>query len=69
MSDPVPSYDDITQALRWAYSCHEEVTRRGELQPCDLDAVALRVDEEGGCYPVCIKHTRKPMVPLERVAR
>jgi len=53
--------------------CHEEVTRDGELQPCDkTPVVALRSDEsEGhaldspsGWYPVCTKHVRAPMVDL-----
>jgi hypothetical protein len=44
--------------------CHEEVTRRGELEPCDKAAVARRLDVEGLVYPVCIYHTRAPMVPL-----
>jgi hypothetical protein len=44
--------------------CHEEVTRRGELEPCDKAAVAMRLDVEGLAYPVCIYHTRAPMVPL-----
>lgn len=46
-------------------SCHEEVSRKHQIQPCDLPAVALRVDPESGhSYPVCVRHTRKPMVPL-----
>jgi len=45
--------------------CHEEVSRKSQLQPCDLTAVALRIDPQGGRpYPVCARHTRKPMVPL-----
>jgi len=45
--------------------CHEEVTRRGELQPCDRPAVAMRLDFDGGDpYPVCAGHTRSPMVTL-----
>lgn len=39
--------------------CHEEVSRGGELQPCDKPAVALRRDpEEGSAYPVCAFHAR-----------
>jgi hypothetical protein len=45
--------------------CHEAVSRKHELQPCDLTAVALRLDPEGGRpYPVCARHTRGQMVPL-----
>lgn len=62
------TYDDITAALKWAHECHEEVARRGEVQPCDLTAVGLRIDpSEGAPYPVCVKHTRHPMVPLDRI--
>lgn len=47
--------------------CHEEVTRKGLLEPCEKPAVAMRIDpNEGIPYPVCIKHTRAEMVPLER---
>jgi hypothetical protein len=52
--------------LRFANECHEEVTRRGEWEPCDLPAVALRIDE-GEPYPVCGFHSRPPMVPLAQV--
>ena len=45
--------------------CHEEVSRRGQLQPCDKTAVALRVDPTFGTeYPVCAFHARADMVPL-----
>lgn len=45
--------------------CHEEVSRRGESQPCDKTAVALRYDPaEGSPYPVCAYHSRTDMVPL-----
>lgn len=51
-------------------TCHEEVTRKGQLQPCEKVAVALRdCPEDGGIYPVCVKHTRHPMVPLDGVRR
>jgi len=53
------------------YTCHEEVTRRGQVQPCDLPAVALRQDPETSApYPVCTKHTRTSalMVPLDIIA-
>ena len=45
--------------------CHEEVSRRGELQPCEKVAVALRKDPTFGIeYPVCAFHTRADMVAL-----
>jgi len=49
--------------------CHEEVTRRGVLEPCELPSVAVRIDvQDGGPYPVCRRHVRAPMVPLLSVA-
>lgn len=59
-------------AKRWT-ECHEEVTRDGAAEPCDLQpVVALRADLNNGgtasnahtWYPVCAKHVRAPMVPL-----
>lgn len=47
--------------------CDEEVVRRGEVQPCEKPAVALRLDLRGDTYPVCPRHTRRPMVPLSEV--
>lgn len=46
--------------------CHEEVSRKGELQPCDKPAVAERVDPEFDSlwYPVCTTHTRGTCRPL-----
>lgn len=43
--------------------CHEEVSRKGELQPCEKSAVAKRFDGESW-YPVCTGHTRGPCLPL-----
>ena len=64
----LPTYDEVTQALRWATDCAEAVVRRGEEQACDLTAVGLRIDKrDGQPYPVCVKHTRHPMVPLDRI--
>jgi hypothetical protein len=48
-----------------ADTCLEGVTRRGEFQPCEKTAVALRIDPtEGLPYPVCAYHARADMVPL-----
>jgi hypothetical protein len=45
--------------------CHEDVTRKGQSQPCEKTAVAVRIDpEDGGPYPVCAYHARGQMVPL-----
>ena len=43
--------------------CHEEVSRKGELQPCDKPAVAERTVEDYW-YPVCTTHTRGTCRPL-----
>lgn len=49
--------------------CHEEVTRKGMLEPCDKPAVAVRDDPEGP-YPVCGHHTRATgLVPLSELLR
>lgn len=48
--------------------CHEDVTRAGISEPCEKPAVAMRIDvRDGRPYPVCAKHTRKPMVQLPDV--
>jgi len=45
--------------------CHEEVTRGGQLEPCEKIAIANRFDPESlEPYPVCIEHVRGDMVPL-----
>lgn len=44
--------------------CTEGVTRRGEYEPCDKPAVAVRLDDEKRPYAVCKHHTRGEMVPL-----
>lgn len=52
------------------YTCYEGVTRRGWFEPCDLPAVAVRIDPEGeGPYPVCKRHVRGEMVDLGDVAQ
>lgn len=49
-------------------TCHEAVVRDHEEQPCDAFAVAMRYDpEEGNPYPVCSRHVRASMVPLENL--
>ena len=55
----------VEACLRQGVECHEGVTRRGELQPCDRPAVALRNWVEGDTYyPVCPTHTRGFCIPL-----
>ncbi len=45
--------------------CHEDVTRRGQSQPCEKTAVAVRIDpQDGSPYPVCAYHARGKMVSL-----
>ncbi|RCL84433.1 MAG: hypothetical protein DBW62_08660 [Microbacterium sp.] len=57
-------------ALGRPEQCHEEVTRRGELEPCEKVAVALRLDpQESEPYPVCARHARANMVSLEDIVR
>lgn len=61
------SGEEVAQALRWP-ECHEEVSRRGEAEPCDKPAAALRMDPQGGePYPVCGHHSRAVMVPLAEI--
>lgn len=51
--------DDLSYASKFADTCSEEVTRRGECQPCDRIAVAAIRDADGGpAYPVCSGHVR-----------
>lgn len=48
--------------------CFEGVTRSDVYQLCDRVAVALRHDpEDGQPYPVCVRHVRGDMVPLDDV--
>lgn len=55
---------ELLALLRWS-ECHEEVSRRGEAQPCEKPAVALHRDPEGGTpYPVCGYHARGSMFTL-----
>lgn len=62
------STEDIAYAARQR-ECHEEVSRRGELQPCGRPSVAVRIDSRFNLpYPVCKSHTRGQMVPLASVA-
>lgn len=62
------STEDAAHAARQS-ECHEEVSRRGELQPCDLPSVAVRIDSQFNLpYPVCKRHVRGHMVPLVTVA-
>lgn len=58
----------------WAYvrkfpdKCSHEVSRGGEVQPCERTAYAVAFDEEG-YWPVCIHHARlwKSLVTLQEV--
>jgi hypothetical protein len=56
---------DLRMARKFPGECTEGVTRKGEFQPCDKPAVAVRMDPEyGSPYPVCAYHARGAMVPL-----
>jgi len=45
--------------------CFEGIDLLGEFQPCNLPAVAVRIDpEDGNPYPVCKLHVRGEMVGL-----
>jgi hypothetical protein len=56
---------DLRFVRRFPDTCTEDVTRKGESQPCDKPAVAARLDpEEGTPYPVCAYHASADMVPL-----
>lgn len=71
--------DQIGRQLReqiadYGDRCGEEVSRRGEAQPCDKTAVAARYDpreEFAGepPYAVCAYHARGRMVPLSELLR
>lgn len=61
---------EMRLALGYPQRCSEEVTRGGVLDPCDKTAVAVREDPNyGGYYPVCARHARARMVPLETIVR
>lgn len=64
------SHFGMSIALGRPEQCHEEVTRAGEIEPCDKVAVALRLDpHESEPYPVCSHHARGDMVSLEEIVR
>jgi hypothetical protein len=55
------------QSHRGHAPCDEAVVRRGEEQPCEKPAVAMRWDTRDyppSPYPVCARHSRAPMVTL-----
>lgn len=58
----------FTRAIVRAFQqnvCSEGVIRSGMYEPCDLPAIAIRLDpEEEEPYPVCKKHTRGMMVAM-----
>ena len=55
----------VAACVRHGRECHEEVTRKGELQPCSKPAVALRDSRETDTYyPVCAYHARGFCIPL-----
>jgi len=59
------SDDDFRFIRRFPHKCCTEVSRRGEVQPCDKEAVAVAVDWGcGSCWPVCKHHTRGSVLSL-----
>ena len=55
----------VEASLRHGKECHEGVTRKGEFQPCDKPAIALRDSrEDDAYYPVCAYHARGFCIPL-----
>lgn len=62
--------DPINVAEGGLDTCNEGGTVRGMYEPCDAPAVAVRLDpDERTPYPVCARHARGDMVPLEEVLR
>ncbi|MGH3745775.1 MAG: hypothetical protein ACRDT8_00065 [Micromonosporaceae bacterium] len=59
---------DLTYIRAHPDECVHEVTRGGELWPCEKPAVAVRLDHsewgDGQPYPVCKHHTAGDCVPL-----
>lgn len=61
---PTRFRDALVSAAGYA-ECHESVSRKGEIQPCEKPSVALRYDPDcGEPYPVCAYHSRADMVSL-----
>lgn len=60
---------DLTGRILTATTCEEGISGTdGTYQPCDRPAVAWRIDErDDTAYPVCPKHTRQPMIPIQTV--
>lgn len=54
---------DLSRVAKFPETCDHEVTRKGEAQPCEKPAVAVRL-YEGSAYPVCAYHAYGDMVPL-----
>ena len=58
---------DLSFTLRFPKECTEGVNRGDQYEPCGRPAAAVRIDVEGGTYPVCAQHSRARMVPLTEV--
>ena len=55
----------VEACVRHGRECHEGVARKGEFQPCDKPAIALRDSrEDDAYYPVCAYHARGFCLPL-----
>jgi hypothetical protein len=60
---------DLSYARRFPRTCCYEVSRAGDVVPCDRLAVAVRHDDEGHGYPVCKYHAAGDMVPLAELLK
>jgi hypothetical protein len=54
---------DLSHVVAFPHTCHHETSRRGEAQPCEKPAVAVKL-HEGEPFPVCAYHSYGQMVPL-----
>jgi hypothetical protein len=58
---------DLKLVATFPNTCDHEVSRKGESQPCEKPAVAVRI-HAGEPYPVCAYHaSRTRMVPLSEL--
>jgi hypothetical protein len=60
--------DPLYFVRKFPSECCAEVSRKGELQPCDKTAFAVAAGDDDGVsrwWPVCVYHARaRRMVPL-----
>ena len=61
------THECITTINHYNGLCAEEITRHGQLQPCDRIAIAHRIDTDNHTYPVCRRHLRAPIAPIATI--